>query len=51
MNARTYKKAKYLVMLLNTHVTLSNCYNVTSSTKLATDLTHLNQTKLQTKNV
>ena len=41
MNARTYKIAKYLVMLLNTHVTLKNFYIVTNSTKVATDLTHL----------
>ena len=41
MNAGTYKLAKYLVKLLNTHLTLKNYYNVTNSTNLSTDLTQL----------
>jgi hypothetical protein len=40
-NAPTYKLAKYLVQLLNTHLTLKNYYNVINSTNLATDLTQL----------
>ena len=41
MNAPIYKLAKHLVKLLNTHLTLKNYYNVTNSTNLATELTHL----------
>ena len=41
MNAPTYKLPKHLVKLLNTHITLKNYYNVTNSTNLATELTHL----------
>ena len=41
MSAPTYKLPKHLVKLLNTHITLKNYYNVTNSTNLATELTHL----------
>ena len=41
MNSPTYKVAKYLVKLLNTHLTLENNYNVSNSTHLATALTQL----------
>jgi hypothetical protein len=45
MNAPTYKVAKYLVRILNRHLTLKNQYNVKNSTNLATDLTKLKLNK------
>jgi hypothetical protein len=41
MNAPTYKIAKHLIGILNTHLTLNSHYNVKNSTNLATDLTKL----------
>jgi len=41
MKAPTYKILKYLVRILNKHLTLNSYYNVANSTNLATDLANL----------
>jgi hypothetical protein len=45
MNAPSYKAAKHLIHILNTHLNLSNTYNVTQSTLLATELSRLHITE------
>jgi hypothetical protein len=44
MNAPSYKAAKHLIHILNTHLNLKNTYNVTQSTQLATELSRLSIT-------
>jgi len=45
MKAPTYKIVKYLVRILNKHLTLNNHYNVANSTNLAIDLANLKITE------
>ena len=41
MNAPSYKVAKHLIQLLNTHLNIRSTYNVTQSTQLAAEISRL----------